>query len=139
MEVSQIIALIIGALLLIGIVLAAIFKKDYLKFSTLAIPVLTALCGVLKAVGNIFPNSGTISTIVLVISTAIEAAGHAENLWLQGEIDKGMRPQLAQSYIQNILTCAGIEITDNIKSIISGVIAATCYLMPHYTNNEEEG
>jgi hypothetical protein len=34
---------------------------------------------------------------------------------------------------------AGIEVTDNINAIITGAIAITCYLMPHYTEKNEEG
>ena len=51
-----------------------------------------------------------------------------------------MRPQYAQEYIEIILERANIKVTDNITTILSGVIALTCYLMPHYSeeNKEEE-
>ena len=44
----------------------------------------------------------------------------------------------SQEYITTILTKAGIEFTENINSIISGVIALTCYLMPHDRKISEE-
>lgn len=140
MELNQIILLSVGALLLVLMAIAYFTKKDYLKYSRLFTPVLTALTNVLKAVGNIFPGTKVITDIVAVISAGIEAAGYAENLWLQGEIDKTMRPQYAQQYICILLEKAGIEVTDNINTIISGVIAVTCYLMPHYSeeNKKEE-
>ena len=140
MELSQVVLLVSGLVFLGLIVTAVLLKKDYLKYSKLITPVLTALNNVLKAVGNIFPSNATITSIVAIISAGIEAAGYAENLWLQGEIDKTMRPQYAQQYIQILLERAGITITNSISTIIAGVIAVTCYLMPHYSEqNTEEG
>lgn len=138
MELYQIVLLVVGAILLILMVLAYFKKKDYIKYSHLITPILNALNGVLKAVGNIFPGNKVITNIVTVISAGIEAAGYAENLWLQGEIDKTMRSQYAQQYIKILLEKAGIEVTDSINTIISGAIAITCYLMPHYTEEKEE-
>lgn len=140
MEIEHIALLGFGALLLILIIVAIFLKKDYLKCSRLATPILIALANALKAVGNIFPSNKTIASIVSIISAGIEAAGYAENLWLQGEIDKTMRPQYARQYICILLEKAGIAVTDSINTIISGVIAITCYLMPHYSeeNKEEE-
>lgn len=138
MELYQIVLLIVGAILL-GLMGFAYFKKkNYIKYSRLVTPVFNALNGVLKAVGNIFPGNKVIADIAAVISAGIEAAGYAENLWLQGEIDKTMRPQYAQQYIQILLEKAGIEITDNVNTIVAGAIAITCYLMPHYTEKNEE-
>ena len=138
MELYQIVLLFVGAILL-GLMGFAYFKKkDYIKYSRLITPILNALNGVLKAVGTVFPGSKVVADIVAVISAGIEAAGYAENLWLQGEIDKTMRPQYAQQYIQILLEKAGIEVTDSINTIISGAIAIACYLMPHYTENNQE-
>ncbi len=140
MELYQSVLLGCGLALFIVILVAVLLKKDYLKYSKLITPVLSALNGVLKAVGNIFPSNKTISSIVTIISAGIEAAGYAENLWLQGEIDKTMRPQYAQQYIKLLLESAGIAMNDSINTIIAGVIAVTCYLMPHYTeSNTIEG
>ena len=140
MNIEQITLLCFGAVLLILTVVAVLLKKDYLKYSRMVTPILTALNSVLKAVGNIIPSNKTIVSIVAIISAGIEAAGYAENLWLQGEIDKTMRPQYAQQYIKILLERAGIQTNESINTIISGVIAVTCYLMPHYSeeNKEEE-
>lgn len=138
MELYQIILLVVGALLLILMGLAYFSKKNYLKYSKLITPILTALNNVLIAVGNIFPANNVIKTVSTVISAAIEAAGYAENLWLQGEIDKTMRPKYAADYVNVLLERAGIEVTDSIATIIDGVIALTCYLMPHYTQEENK-
>lgn len=140
MELNQIITLVAGAIILLLIGIAYFTNKNFLQYSNLIKPILSSLVGVLKAVGNVFPTNATIQTITAIISAGIEATGYAENLWLQGEIDKTMRPQYAQEYIEIILERANIKVTDNITTILSGVIALTCYLMPHYSeeNKEEE-
>lgn len=139
MSLFQIILLSVGALLFILMIIAYFTKKDYLKYSKLVSPILTALVGVLNAVGGIFPNNKVINTISTVVSASVEAAGYAENLWLQGEIDKKLRPQYAQEYIKTLLEKSGIVITENIETIISGVFAITCYLMPHHETEKELG
>lgn len=136
MELGQILGLVFGGIFLIVIILLAIFKKDFLKCSTVLTPILKALLTVLKAVGNIFPDKTVINTMVLVISTAITAAGHAEELWLNGIIDKKDRPGAAEEYIKKVLSSASIEVTSDINAIIQGAISLTCYLMPHYEEKE---
>lgn len=103
-----------------------------MKYSQIISPILLALLKVLRAVNGLVPSNEILTTIVTVLSAAIEAAGYAETLWLSGTIDKGARPDCAKQYILNILEKAGITITDNIQTIITGTIALTCYLMPHH-------
>lgn len=136
MELGQILGLVFGGIFLIAIILLAIFKKDFLKCSTILTPILKALLTVLKAVGNILPDKTVINTMVLVISTAITATGHAEELWLNGIIDKKDRPGAAEEYIKKVLSSASIEVTSDINAIIQGAISLTCYLMPHYEEKE---
>ena len=139
MGLEQIITLTFGAILLIIIAIFFFKKKDYFKYSSAVKPILTLVLNVLKSVGGLMPNNSIINTMVQVISAAVSAAGHAEKLWLEGCIDKTARPECAENYIKSILEDAGIEITDNIQTIINGTIAITCYLMPHYnTENKEE-
>lgn len=137
MELYEIILLIVGVVLFILIGLSYYFKKDYLKYSKLITPIISAFGGVIQAVGNVFPDNKTIQDITTVVSASIKAAGYAENLWLQGEIEKTQRPEYAKQYIVLLLNSSGITVNSNIETIISGVIAITCYLMPHYENKEE--
>lgn len=137
MEMSQIIIITIGAIFLVALVACYLLKKDYMKYSKALTPILNALLAVVKAVGGLVPDQGILNIVATTISAAIEAAGYAENLWLQGEIDKTMRPKYAQEYIENTLAKAGIEVTDSIQSMISGAISLACYLMPHYSTKEE--
>lgn len=139
---TEITFLTIGAILLIGMIVCYIARKDYFKYSKLLIPILKALLTVLKAVDGIVHNSPALTIAVQVVSVAIEAAGEAEKLWLAGQLDKAARPAYAQEYIVNLLSKANIQITENIQGIIQGAISLTCFLMPHYSeenNNKEEG
>ena len=138
MELYEIVMLVVGLGLLVAVSIAYYTKKDYLKYSSIINPLLQSILGVLQVVGGILPSNSAVSIMMTVISTSIDAAGYAETLWINGEINKDARPQYAQEYITTILTRAGIEVTENINSIISGVIALTCYLMPHDRKVSEE-
>lgn len=138
MEYINFSILLTGLALLIAIIVCYIFNKNYIHYSNLILPIIKSLLSVLKAVGAIPGLDKTaLNTIISVFSSAIEAAGYAETLWLQGEIEKSARAQHANQYILLLLTSAGIDITDNIRTIINGAIALTCFLMPHYSNKEE--
>ena len=136
MTTEHIVYLVSGGVLLIGILVAYLTGSDYLKYSRLIKPILKAVIGVLQAVGGIFPENKILGEVITVISTSVKAAGYAEDLWLQGEINKKDRPRCAKEYITKILSSAGLEVTESISTIISGVIAITCYLMPHYKEVE---
>lgn len=137
MDTSTIITLCVFGVFLIAAILCFVFKKNFSSYNKLINPILKTLMEVLKAVNAMVPSNEILKTITFVISTAIDAAGHAEQLWLQGEIDKNNRPAAAQEYIITALTAAKIELTSSLSTIISGAIALTCYLMPHYSNKEE--
>ena len=128
----------VGAALLIVILACYAKGKDYLQFHSLINPILTSLAAVLHAVGAVAKDNTSLAIMSSVISGAIDAAGYAEELWLKGEIDKAARPQFAQEHIERMLTALGIEITENIQTIIQGSIALTCYLMPHHNDKEED-
>lgn len=131
-------AFFLGGVALLVIILACYANgKNYLEFHNLINPILTSLVAVLNAAGTIVKDNSTFSIMASVISGAIDAAGYAEDLWLKGEIDKEKRPEFAQEYIEKLLSALGIEITDNIQTIIQGAIALTCFLMPHHDNKEE--
>lgn len=137
METSQIIWLVVGGLILIGLGIAYFTNKDYLKYANIFSPILNSALVVLQTVGGLMPDNTVIKTAVAVVSTAIEAAGYAEKLWLQGDIDKEKRPENAKEYITYTLAQADIEITDSLQAIIDGIIALTCYFMPHHSKDSE--
>ena len=128
------IAIIVAGLILLGFIIYCYVKnKNFLSYSNIFSPILKALYSLLVAIGNASPKNATLTTVVTVIKAAIDATGCAEQLWLQGELDKGARPEYARQFVTVILSSAGIEVTDAINTIIQGAIAMTCYLLPHHT------
>lgn len=133
------IAIIVAGLILLGIIVYCYIKnKNFLSYSNIFSPILKALYSLLVAIGNASPKNAALTTVVTVIKAAIDAAGCAEQLWLQGELDKAARPEYARQFITVILSSAGIEVTDAINTIIQGAIAMTCYLLPHHTTTENK-
>lgn len=128
------IAIIVAGLILLGFIIYCYVKnKNFISYSNIFSPILKALYSLLVAIGNASPKNATLTTVVTVIKAAIDATGCAEQLWLQGELDKAARPEYARQFVTVILSSAGIEVTDAINTIIQGVIAMTCYLLPHHT------
>lgn len=138
MNAFQITLIVVGLVLLGFIIYCYIKNKNFLAYSNIFSPILKTLYSLLVAIGNASPANATLKTIVTVIKAAIDAAGCAEQLWLQGELDKEARPEYARQFITVILSSAGIDITEPIDTIIKGAIAMTCYLLPHYTTAENE-
>ena len=133
MEIFEI-AIIVAGLILLGFIIYCYVKnKNFLSYSNIFSPILKALYSLLVAIGNASPKNATLTTVVTVIKAAIDATGCAEQLWLQGELDKSARPEYARQFVTVILSSAGIEVTDAINTIIQGAIAMTCYLLPHHT------
>lgn len=133
------IAIIVAGLILLGFIIYCYVKnKNFLSYSNIFSPILKALYSLLVAIGNASPKNATLTTVVTVIKAAIDATGCAEQLWLQGELDKAARPEYARQFVTVILSSAGIEVTDAINTIIQGAIAMTCYLLPHHTMVENK-
>ena len=82
---------LVGAALLIVILACYAKGKNYLQFSNLINPILTSLSAVLHAVGAVVKDNSALAIMSSVVSGAIDAAGYAEKLWLDGEIDKEKR------------------------------------------------
>lgn len=136
MELYQYCLLILGAALFICIIVSYLKNFNYLKYSGIIRPVLTACLGVLNAVKGMQVDNKILCTICTVIEASIKATGYAEELWLNGSIDKENRAEEAEKYLQDILCEAGITITDQIRTIISGTIAFVCFIMPHHKEEE---
>lgn len=93
-------------------------------------PVLIALTALCSAIAGILPSS-YFTIVSAVLKAASEATQKAEKLYLMGTLPKDERNEYAQSLITEVLTEAGIEVTDQIQKIIDGCIAVVCMLMPH--------
>lgn len=138
MEVSTInyTALITGIISLAAVIIAAYLQTNLTKYTNVVSPILNALKSALNAVDGVMPNNEVISVMVRVCQVAIDATSHAEELWIEGQIEKAERPQIAKDYIDNMLKDSHIIMTPVLESIINCAITLTCYFMPH--NRDEE-
>ena len=138
MEVSTINypALISGIVALVAVIIAVCLKVNLTEYTGVVSPILNALKAALDAVNGVMPNNEVISVMVRVCQIAIDATSHAEELWIEGKIEKVERSQIAKDYIDDMLEEANITMTPVLESIINCAITLTCYFMPH--NRDEE-
>ena len=138
MEVSTINypALISGIVALVAVIIAVCLKVNLTEYTGVVSPILNALKSALNAVNGVMPNNEVISVMVRVCQIAIDATSHAEELWIEGQIEKAERSQIAKDYIDNMLKDSNITMTPVLESIINCAITLTCYFMPH--NRDEE-
>lgn len=138
MEVSTINypALISGIVALAAVIIAVCLKVNLTEYTGVVSPILNALKSALNAVNGVMPNNEVISVMVRVCQIAIDATSHAEELWIEGKIEKAERSQIAKNYIDDMFEEANITMTPVLESIINCAITLTCYFMPH--NRDEE-
>ena len=129
-------ALIGGLIALAAVIVAMLLKANLTKYTGIISPVLNALKAALDAVNGVMPNNEVVATMVKVCQIAIDATSNAEELWIEGSIEKADRPQIAKDYIDNMLAESNITMTPVLESIINCAITLTCYFMPH--NRDEE-
>lgn len=129
-------ALIGGLIALAAIIVAMLLKANLTKYTGIISPILNALKAALDAVNGVMPNNEVVATMVKVCQIAIDATSNAEELWIEGSIEKADRSQIAKDYIDNMLAEANITMTPVLESIINCAITLTCYFMPH--NRDEE-
>ena len=129
-------ALISGIVALVAVIVAVCLKVNLTEYTGVVSPILNALKSALNAVNGVMPNNEVISVMVRVCQIAIDATSHAEELWIEGQIEKAERSQIAKDYIDNMLEDSNITMTPVLESIINCAITLTCYFMPH--NRDEE-
>ena len=129
-------ALISGIVALAAVIIAVCLKVNLTEYTGVVSPILNALKSALNAVNGVMPNNEVISVMVRVCQIAIDATSHAEELWIEGQIEKAERSQIAKDYIDNMLKDSNITMTPVLESIINCAITLTCYFMPH--NRDEE-
>lgn len=129
-------ALIGGLIALAAIIVAMLLKANLTKYTGIISPILNALKAALDAVNGVMPNNEVVTTMIKVCQIAIDATSNAEELWIEGFIEKADRPQIAKNYIDKMLAESNITMTPVLESIINCAITLTCYFMPH--NRDEE-
>ena len=129
-------ALIGGIIALAAIIVAMLLKANLTKYTGIISPILNALKAALDAVNGVMPDNEVVATMIKVCQIAIDATSNAEELWIEGSIEKADRPQIAKNYIDKMLAESNITMTPVLESIINCAITLTCYFMPH--NRDEE-
>ena len=129
-------ALIGGLIALAAIIVAMLLKANLTKYTDIISPILNALKAALDAVNGVMPNNEVVTTMVKVCQIAIDATSNAEELWIEGFVEKADRPKIAKDYIDKMLAESNITMTPVLESIINCAITLTCYFMPH--NRDEE-
>lgn len=138
MNAFQIAMLSIGGVLFVGIILCIIFKRDFLHYGRFFSPVINVLSKLISGISGILPDSCLLKTIAEVLKAAIRATTLAEDAWKMGIIDKESRNEIAKGYVYEVLTDAGIEITEAVEMIVDGAIAIVCMLLPHEVIEDED-
>ena len=137
MEMYQIVLLVVSAAIAVLYVIQRFTGVNYIYMIVQWKPVQAAITALVKAVANILP-SPYFKTVVAVLEAAGEGAETAEELWKLGKLPKEERNAYAKEVAAEVLTKAGINVTDQIQMIIDGAIEMVCMLMPHGIIPDEE-
>lgn len=137
MELYQITLIIAGLIGLAATVYCWRKNKDLGKIKQMFNPIISGIYLAIKGISGIFPSNTTLNNISTILEAAIKATTIAEQMWLDGNIDKEQRNIYAKNYISEILEQAGIPITESVEHMIDGAIALTCALLPHEVNESE--
>lgn len=138
MELYQILILAFGAIIAILYVYKCFTGVDILKNIALLRPVINAIAAAVAAVYKVLPHKESEDIVMKVAKAAVKGAEMAEAAWKAGKLQKDERNAYAKTWIADTLFEAGIEVTDQVKAVINGAIEATCMILPHNQNNEEE-
>lgn len=130
MEMYQVVLLVVAAAIAVLYFVQRFTGVNYIQMIVQWKPVQAAITALVKAVANILP-SPYFKTVVAVLEAAGEGAETAEELWKLGELPKDERNAYAKDIAAEVLTKAGIEVTEQIQMIIDGAIEMVCMLMPH--------
>lgn len=130
MELYQVVLLVVAAGIAVLYFIQRFTGVNYIHMIVQWKPVQAAITALVKAVSNILP-SPYFKTIVAVLEAAGEGAETAEELWKLGELPREERNAYAKEIAAEVLTKAGIEVTEQIQMIIDGAIEMVCMLMPH--------
>ena len=130
MELYQVVLLVVAAGIAVLYFIQRFTGVNYIHMIVQWRPVQAAITALVKAVSNILP-SPYFKTVVSVLEAAEEGTKTAEELWKLGDLPKEERNSYAKQIAAEVLTEAGIEVTDQIQMIIDGAIEMVCMLMPH--------
>lgn len=130
MELYQILLIVFAVLVAALYIIQKFTGYNVLQKIVLTKPVISAVATAVQAVAKISGNEA-LKIIHVIMRAAAESAEFAEQAWLLGQIEKEKRNEYAKSIARNVCMKAGIELTDQVQMIISGIIEAVCVVLPH--------
>lgn len=92
--------------------------------------VLDTADNVVDTLQTFFPEVPAFTLIDKVIGWAQKAAEAAEQLYKTSQIEAGKRKEEATRLVYEFIAAAGIEIDEDIKTIIDGAIEAAVFALP---------
>lgn len=132
------IALLICAGIVAGLyIYYRITGVNLLKALILSRPVVSAVASAVDAIQKVWPND-TLNIVHKALTAGADATEIAEKLWLMGQLERDERNAYAKGLAYATLEAAGIVIDDRIMAIVSGIIEATCMLLPHGVEPAEQ-
>lgn len=137
METYQIVQLVVFVVCVAFYLLKRIWGINLLSYVIQARPVLIAITSVLDAVARILP-SPHLTTVIEVLRAAALGAESAEQLWIMGDLEKEERNEYAKQLAEFMLISVGVEVNEQTKKIIAGVIEVVCILLPHGVEPEPQ-
>lgn len=130
MELYQIVLLIVAAVFAVLYIVQRYTGISFMEKIIQWKPVTVAVGATVKAVAGALPSED-LKKVITVLEAACAAAEAAEELWLAGKLPKEERNEYAQLVVADVLREAGIEVTEQIQTIIDGGIEMMCILLPH--------
>lgn len=129
--------LIVLGILVVLYLLDKVTGKNTLLYIVAGKPILSALTLLAKAIGAA-TGSPWFDVAYVTMNAAIDATERAEQLWKNGELPKDQREDYATLMIAGALRDAGITVTDDLQTVIDGVVALTAMLLPHETKPDPD-
>ena len=117
--------------IVLGVVVGVALLVQYLmrKGISLGAPLELAELAVGK-LATAFPDNGILTLLDRIVQYASEAVKAAEQLYKSQQIEAKDRKDTATQLVYSFITAAGMEITDDLKSIVSGCIEAAVLFLP---------
>ena len=94
--------------------------------------------GTMKTMKEVFPKSKEISIMDKIFEYAHIAVRESQQLYIISEINENQRKEKAEEYVYNILNQLNIEITPEVKKIVSGAIESEVYNLGHTKTIEQK-
>ena len=123
---------IVGTVLVFVVGISVVMQAFMRKGISLGVPMEIAE-QVVGELATAFPDNLMLTLLDCVVQYAAEAVKAAEQLYKSNQITAQERKETATQLVYDFIRAAGIDITDEIKNIVSGCIEAAVLILPKTT------